>query len=106
MRFLVIAAFLAVAQARPGLFYNQPFSPLGIQYASLNSAVHPHHAVELNAASEAMLPRELLKSRFVAEEHYSYVAWADLWALPMRVGCCLKKINILLTHYHLKQQIS
>ncbi|XP_075984729.1 uncharacterized protein LOC142982215 [Anticarsia gemmatalis] len=65
MRCLIIAtAILAVAHARPGLIFAQPaFSPVGIQYASPGiAAVHPHPAVELNAASEAQLPRGLLKS--------------------------------------------
>lgn len=66
MHFLLLTtALLAVAQARPGLIYTQPLSPFGIQYANVAPVVHPHHAVELNAASEALLPRELLKSRLV-----------------------------------------
>ncbi|KAF9813839.1 hypothetical protein SFRURICE_007994 [Spodoptera frugiperda] len=64
MRFIIItAAILAMAQARPGLFFAQPYQPIGVQYVSAPAAIHPHPAVELNAASEAQLPRELLKSR-------------------------------------------
>ncbi|KOB64577.1 putative secreted protein, partial [Operophtera brumata] len=47
MRFLLLTtALLAVAQARPGLIYTQPLSPLGIQYANVVSVVNPHHAVD------------------------------------------------------------
>lgn len=62
--FIVAAAIIAMVQSRPGLLFAQPaFQPLGVQYASTGSAVYPHPAVELNAASEALLPRSLLKSR-------------------------------------------
>lgn len=58
MRCLIIAiAILAVCQARPGLVFTQPFAPIGVQYANTVPAVHPHPSVELNAASEALLPR-------------------------------------------------
>ncbi|KAG6465595.1 uncharacterized protein LOC115453958 [Manduca sexta] len=63
MRFLIIATILATAQALPSLIFTQPLTPVGIQYASDTPAVHPHPAVERNAASEALLPRHLLKSR-------------------------------------------
>lgn len=63
MRLIIAAAFLALAQARPGLIYTQPLQPIGIEYAqSAPPAVRAHPAVELNAASEALLPRDLLKS--------------------------------------------
>ncbi|XP_026735656.1 uncharacterized protein LOC113499385 [Trichoplusia ni] len=64
MRFIIITtAILAIAQARPGLLFAQPYQPLGVEYVSGTPSVHPHPAVELNAASEALLPRGLLKSR-------------------------------------------
>lgn len=62
--FIITAAIFAMAQARPGLLFAQPFYPIGVEYSSPGRAsVHPHPAVELNAASEAQLPRGLLKSR-------------------------------------------
>ncbi|CAH0402333.1 unnamed protein product [Chilo suppressalis] len=62
-RLLLAAVVLAVARARPALLFAQPFQPIGIEYAHTSvPAVRPHPAVELNAASEALLPRELLKS--------------------------------------------
>ncbi|XP_028040121.1 uncharacterized protein LOC114250444 [Bombyx mandarina] len=64
MRLLIVAVTLAVAQAYPGLLFVPPLQPLGIQYAQTSGpAVRPHPAVEQTAASEALLPRELLKSR-------------------------------------------
>lgn len=61
---IVVIAFLAVVQARPGLLFNPNLQPVGVEYApTSNPQVHPHPAVELNAASEALLPRELLKSK-------------------------------------------
>ncbi|XP_072933485.1 uncharacterized protein [Epargyreus clarus] len=64
MRCVILLAILAAAQARPGLLFADTLQPIGIQYAHDSPpAVHPHPAVELNAASEALLPRELLKSR-------------------------------------------
>ncbi|XP_059051673.1 uncharacterized protein LOC131846406 isoform X2 [Achroia grisella] len=64
MRYLIIAtAFLAVVQARPGLIFTQPLQPIGVEYAHDSiPAIRAHPAVELNAASEALLPRDLLKS--------------------------------------------
>ncbi|KAI5644857.1 hypothetical protein NE865_03203 [Phthorimaea operculella] len=64
MRFLIIAAaVLAVVQAKPVLIYTQPLSHVGVEYAPTSiPQVRPHPAVELNAASEHMLPRELQKS--------------------------------------------
>ncbi|XP_053615653.1 uncharacterized protein LOC128678253 [Plodia interpunctella] len=63
MRLVIAAAILAVAQARPGLIYSQPLLPLGVEYAQTSlPQVRPHPAVERNAASEALLPRDLLKS--------------------------------------------
>ncbi|CAH2054671.1 unnamed protein product, partial [Iphiclides podalirius] len=60
----IIAVMLAVTEARPGLIFTQPLQPIGIQYAHPSApAVQPHPAVELNSASEALLPPELLKSR-------------------------------------------
>ncbi|CAG9793477.1 unnamed protein product [Diatraea saccharalis] len=62
-RLLIAAAVLAVVRARPGLLFAQPFHAIGVEYApQVAPAVRPHPAVELNAASEALLPRELLKS--------------------------------------------
>ncbi|KAL0819112.1 hypothetical protein ABMA28_008374 [Loxostege sticticalis] len=62
-RLLIAAAIFAIAHARPGLLFAQPFHPIGVEYAQDSPpAVRPHPAVELNAASEALLPRELLKS--------------------------------------------
>lgn len=65
MRSLIVTiAFLAVAQARPGLLFTKNLQPVGVEYAQTTAPqVPPHPAVELNAASEALLPRELLKSR-------------------------------------------
>lgn len=64
MRSLLVAiAFLAVVQARPGLLFTPNLQPVGVEYApTAVPQVQPHPAVELNAASEALLPRELLKS--------------------------------------------
>ncbi|XP_063832584.1 uncharacterized protein LOC135081726 [Ostrinia nubilalis] len=62
-RLLVATAIFAIAHARPGLLFAQPLHPIGVEYAHPSApVVHPHPAVELNAASEALLPRELLKS--------------------------------------------
>ncbi|PZC78009.1 uncharacterized protein LOC110376249 [Helicoverpa armigera] len=64
MKYLIIVACIfGMAYARPGLFFAQPLQPIGVEYVSGPAAVHPHPAVELNAASEAQLPRGLLKSR-------------------------------------------
>ncbi|XP_049886084.1 uncharacterized protein LOC126380597 [Pectinophora gossypiella] len=61
--FIVAAAFLAVSYAKPVFIYTQPLHPVGVEYApTAVPQVQPHPAVELNAASEALLPRELLKS--------------------------------------------
>ncbi|XP_013186112.1 uncharacterized protein LOC106131542 [Amyelois transitella] len=63
MRLIIAAAILAVAQARPALIYTHPLLPLGVEYAHTSvPAVRPHPAVERNAAREALLPRDLLKS--------------------------------------------
>lgn len=63
MRCLLVAtAVLTACHALPALFFAQPLQPLGIEYAE-SPSVHPHPAVERNAAIEAQLPRELLKSR-------------------------------------------
>lgn len=60
---LIAAACLAVCKARPGLIYTHSLQPVGIEYAPTSiPLVRPHPAVELNAANEALLPRELLKS--------------------------------------------
>ncbi|CAK1545650.1 unnamed protein product [Leptosia nina] len=62
-RLLIIVVAFGIAQARPGLLFAQPLHA-GIEYAEPSPpAVQPHPAVELNAASEALLPQELLKSR-------------------------------------------
>lgn len=62
--FIITAAIFAMAEARPGLFFAQPLNPIGVEYVSgVPHSVHPHPAVELNAASESLLPRGLLKSR-------------------------------------------
>lgn len=83
MHYLILAtAIFAMAQARPGLLFAQPaaFQPLGVQYASLESAVHPHPAVELNAANEALLPRALLKSRdFYDDPHVAAGLAKESW---------------------------
>lgn len=65
MRCLILtAAVLAVTKAFPGLLFTQSLQPIGIQYApSTGPSVRPHPAVERIAANEALLPRELLKSR-------------------------------------------
>lgn len=64
MRSLIVSiAFLAAVQARPGLLFTHSLQPVGVEYAPTNvPQVQPHPAAELNAASEALLPRELLKS--------------------------------------------
>lgn len=63
-RVCILAVILALAEARPGLIFAQPLQPTGIQYSEPSApAVQPHPAVELNSASEALLPPELLKSR-------------------------------------------
>ncbi|KAM3961163.1 uncharacterized protein ACR2FA_004714 [Aphomia sociella] len=64
MRYMmIVAAIMAVAQARPGLIFTQPLQSIGVEYAHASlPGVRPHPAVELNAASEALLPRDLLKS--------------------------------------------
>ncbi|KPI98756.1 hypothetical protein RR46_10074 [Papilio xuthus] len=52
-----------MTEARPGLLFAEPLQPLGIQYAHPAApVVRSHPAVELNAASEALLPPDLLKS--------------------------------------------
>ncbi|XP_045779137.1 uncharacterized protein LOC123876813 [Maniola jurtina] len=58
----IIAVLITIVQARPGLFFTQPLGAPGIEYAQSGSSIHPHPAVELNAANEALLPPELLKS--------------------------------------------
>ncbi|XP_068619788.1 uncharacterized protein [Battus philenor] len=65
MRYLLITvAIFVTAECRPGLIFTQPLQPIGIQYAQpAVPGVQPHPAVELNAASEALLPPELLKSK-------------------------------------------
>ncbi|CAG9112763.1 unnamed protein product [Plutella xylostella] len=74
MRVLLLTlAAVSVAQARPGIFAPLHFSapavaapvhPLGVEYVDASPpVVRPHPAVELNAESEALLPRELIKSR-------------------------------------------
>ncbi|KAJ0172306.1 hypothetical protein K1T71_012279 [Dendrolimus kikuchii] len=60
--YFLAVALLAVTSALPALLFTQSFQPLGIEYAAA-PAVHPHPAVERNAAIESKLPRELLKSR-------------------------------------------
>ncbi|CAH2095224.1 unnamed protein product [Euphydryas editha] len=61
--FIIIASVLCIVQARPGLIYTQPLAVGGIEYAHPSvQAVSSHPAVELNAANEALLPPELLKS--------------------------------------------
>ncbi|CAF4841676.1 unnamed protein product [Pieris macdunnoughi] len=60
MHRILLLAVLGVANAYPVLF-DEPLHA-GIEYAPLAPAVHSHPSVELNAASEAQLPRELLKS--------------------------------------------
>lgn len=62
---VILLAVLAVTlvHGRPGLIYTQPLQPLGVEYADPNEHVKPHPSVEINAASEALLPRELLKSK-------------------------------------------
>lgn len=60
---IVLAAMVAIAQARPGLIFTQHLHPIGVEYAPTSvPPVLPHPAVALNAESEALLPRELLKS--------------------------------------------
>ncbi|XP_045504301.1 uncharacterized protein LOC123700959 [Colias croceus] len=59
-KLFVIATVLGVTQARPGLFFAAPLHA-GIEYAN-TAPVSSHPAVELNAASEALLPPNLLKS--------------------------------------------
>ncbi|XP_014354591.1 uncharacterized protein LOC106707703 isoform X1 [Papilio machaon] len=60
---LIIVTIVVMAEARPGLLFAEPLQPLGIQYAQPSAPViHAHPAVELNAASEALLPPDLLKS--------------------------------------------
>ncbi|XP_050674527.1 uncharacterized protein LOC126972017 isoform X1 [Leptidea sinapis] len=64
MRCLIIfIAISSIAQARPGIIFSQSLAAPGIVYADQGPSVHPHPAVELNAAREAQLPPELLKSR-------------------------------------------
>lgn len=61
---LLILSLAATAYARPGLLFQPYHTVGGIEYAPTNTPlVRPHPAVELNAASEALLPPELLKSR-------------------------------------------
>ncbi|XP_039760159.1 uncharacterized protein LOC120633855 [Pararge aegeria] len=63
MHFITIMATLfTIAQARPGLIFTHPLASPGIEYAQSASSIHPHPAVALNAANEALLPPELLKS--------------------------------------------
>lgn len=63
-RLLVFAALVVgLTQALPALIFTQALQPLGVQYANPHEHVKPHPSVEINAASEALLPRELLKSR-------------------------------------------
>ncbi|XP_023939442.1 uncharacterized protein LOC112046853 [Bicyclus anynana] len=59
---IIFAACFAVAQARPGLFFTQPLAATGIEYAHSGPSIQPHPAVAQNAANEALLPPELLKS--------------------------------------------
>ncbi|XP_073959405.1 uncharacterized protein [Choristoneura fumiferana] len=64
MRCLILLTLVAAAYARPALIFTQPLQPIGIEYAHSSAPlVHPHPAVEQNAAVESQLPRELLKSR-------------------------------------------
>lgn len=63
-RILLIGAIIVMTEARPGLLFAEPLQPLGIQYAHPSGPViHAHPAVELNAASESLLPPDLLKSK-------------------------------------------
>ncbi|XP_050354916.1 uncharacterized protein LOC126776440 [Nymphalis io] len=60
---IIVASIFCMAQARPGLIYTQPLAVAGIEYAHPPvQAIPSHPAVELNSASEALLPPELLKS--------------------------------------------
>ncbi|GBP16135.1 hypothetical protein EVAR_9855_1 [Eumeta japonica] len=60
---LVMLAALATL-SRAGLIFTQPLQTIGVEYAHPGApVVKPHPAVEINAANEALLPRELLKSR-------------------------------------------
>lgn len=58
----IIAALITITQARPGLIFTQPIATTGIEYAHSGPSIQPHPAVALNAANEALLPPELLKS--------------------------------------------
>lgn len=63
MNFLIVfVSIFAIAQALPALIFTQPLALSGIEYAHSGPVVHSHPAVEQNAASEALLPPELLKS--------------------------------------------
>lgn len=62
MKVIILAAFVSLVQARPGLFFAQPFNAPGVEYAQPSPVIHSHPAVEANAASEAQLPPQLLKS--------------------------------------------
>ncbi|XP_061729178.1 uncharacterized protein LOC133534103 [Cydia pomonella] len=64
MRCLILLAIVAVAHAHPALIFTQALQPIGVEYAeNAGPLVRPHPAVEQNAARDAQLPRELLKSR-------------------------------------------
>ncbi|CAH0731965.1 unnamed protein product, partial [Brenthis ino] len=63
MQYLIIlVSIFAFTQARPTFIFTQPYALPGIEYVQSAPVVHAHPAVEQNAASEALLPPELLKS--------------------------------------------
>ncbi|XP_047988005.1 uncharacterized protein LOC125227738 [Leguminivora glycinivorella] len=65
MRCLIVLAIVAAAHAHPApvLIFTQALQPVGVEYAeNAGPLVRPHPAVARNAARDAQLPRELLKS--------------------------------------------